>query len=76
MRGLWIVLDSRKDSKVSLTLRDKMTREQLKKWFDKLPNLGAWLDEHGDTAARAARVVTWEDIKNLARRIEATKEDK
>jgi len=74
LRGLWIVLDSRKDSKVSLTLRDKMTREQLKKWFDKLPNLRAFradIDPEG-----RARVVTWEDIKNLARRIEATKEDK
>jgi len=68
------VLDSRKDSKVSLTLRDKMTREQLKRWFDKLPNLGAMradIDPKG-----RARVVTWEDIKSLARRIEATKEDK
>ena len=73
------MLDSRKDSKVSLTLRDKMTREQLKKWFDKLPNLdqAQGFDDNPDIDPKGrARVVTWEDIKSLARRIEATKEDK
>jgi len=45
-----------------------MTREQLKRWFDKqlpVPSVPGRM-----------KAVTWEDIKNLARRIEATKEDK
>jgi len=39
-----------------------MTREQLKKWFDKLP-------KHHFAEDRM-RIVTWEEIKNLVRRID------
>jgi hypothetical protein len=50
-----------------------MTREQLKKWFDKLPSQ---VDLKHHFAEDRLRIVTWEDIKNLARKIETTKEDK
>ena len=43
-----------------------MTREQLKRWFDKqlpVPSVPGRM-----------KAVTWEDIKRLAQRIEATKE--
>jgi len=58
-----------------------MTREQLKKWFDKLLIVYIGEDNNGQSKHHFAgglrmRIVTWEDIKNLARRIEATKEDK
>ena len=43
-----------------------MTREQLKRWFDKLPTCNVHEGRQ--------RLVTWEDIKRLAQRIEATKE--
>ena len=62
------MLDHKQNRKVPLTLRDKMTREQLKKWFDKLPTCNVHKGRQ--------RLVTWEDIKRLAQRIEATKEDK
>ena len=39
-----------------------MTREQLKKWFDKLPTCNVHKGRQ--------RLVTWEDIKQLALRIE------
>ena len=56
------MLERTENRQIPFTLRDRMTREQLKKWFDKLP-------KHHFAEDRM-RIVTWEDIKNLVRRID------
>ena len=53
-----------------------MKREQLKKWFDKLPLLNEALSRTvlewaSDEENSRSKIVTWEDIKNLVQRIES-----
>ena len=43
-----------------------MTSEQLRKWFDKLPSRMLKYPPQSPFRKETAKVVTWEDINNLA----------